>query len=66
MKIIRKSTLTGRIRLRWVDMTPEQMDAYDKSGNARESFPHLKIDDLLFVQWGILMCEIDEAVPLID
>jgi len=63
MKITRKSTLTGIVRSRDIDVTAEQIQAWVDGVLIQDAMPHLNVDDREFIMTGIILEEWDNAYP---
>ena len=63
MKITRKSTLTGIVRSRDIDVTAEQIQAWVDGVLIQAAMPHLNVDDREFIMTGIILEEWDNAYP---
>jgi hypothetical protein len=61
MKITRVSPLSGTVRVRDLDITQEQLDAWRQGALIETVMPLLSPDDREFVQTGITPEEWDEA-----
>lgn len=63
MEIFRVSRLTGVARIRDLDVTQEQLDAYEQFGVLlQDAFPNLSDDDREFIKTGITPEEWDDAL----
>jgi hypothetical protein len=63
MNVTRTSRLTGVTRTRDLDITPEQVAAYQRGARVQHAFPHLSDDDREFWISGITPDEWDAAFP---
>lgn len=63
MKITRTSIMSGTIRSRDFDITPEQWSAYERGDLIQRAFPHLSDADREFILTGITDEEWDECMP---
>ena len=61
MLITRRSMLTGEHRTIKLDITPEQLEAYENGGLVQHVFPHLSVDEREFFISGITPEEWDAA-----
>ncbi len=57
MEITRKSILTGIIRTREIDVTVEQIEAWQKGDLIQDVMPHLSVADREFLINGITGAE---------
>lgn len=62
MKITRTSIMSGTIRSRDFDITPEQWAAYERGDLIQRAFPHLSDADREFILTGITDEEWDECM----
>ena len=63
MQITRTSMISGKRRVKEVDVTDEQLDTYYKKGALlQDAFPHLSASDREFIKTGITDDEWDEAL----
>jgi len=53
MIITRKSQYSGTLYTRDLDVTQEQLDAYEGGLLLQDAFPHLSVDDREFIKTGI-------------
>lgn len=61
MKIKKKSKLTGIVREMDIDVTQEQLDAYERrEGLIQDIFPHITPDEREFLMTGITPSEWEE------
>ena len=61
MTILRVSKLTGRTHLRFIDVTPEQMAAWENGAHIQNAMPHLSPDEREFIMSGVTPEEWEEA-----
>lgn len=61
MTIMRVSKLTGRTHLRFIDVTPSQMAAWENGAFIQDAMPNLTPDEREFIMTGITAEEWDEA-----
>ncbi len=60
MIVTRTSQVSGVRRSLDLDITPEQMERYERGGLVQECFPHLPKDQREFIMTGITQEEWDE------
>tara|TARA_R100000152_G_C6779547_1_gene211280 strand:+ start:3520 stop:3735 length:216 start_codon:yes stop_codon:yes gene_type:complete len=53
MLLRRKSILDGRVRVRVIDCTEEQLERHRRGELVQDVFPHLSPDDREFIMTGI-------------
>lgn len=53
MKVVRRSIYSGIIRERDLDITQDQIDMYEETGDVYKSFPDLTQEDRIFFVSGI-------------
>jgi len=63
MKITRTSPFTGITRTKEIDITPEQVEAYNNGEVIQRAFPHLSAGDREFIKTGITDEEWDTMLP---
>ena len=61
MKIKRKSMTTGKVRVREIDVTQEQLDRWENGELAQDVFRFLSAEDREFIMTGIVSEEWDDA-----
>lgn len=61
MLVTRKSMFTGIERTLDLDITQEQVDAYNNGAKIQHAFPHLSADDREFIMTGATADEWDNA-----
>ena len=61
MLITRTSILSNKTRTRDINLTQDQLDAWESSVLAQNAFPHLSADDREFIMTGITSDEWDAA-----
>ena len=61
MLVTRKSMFTGIERTLDLDITQEQLDAYNNGAKIQDAFPHLSADDREFIMTGATADEWDNA-----
>ena len=61
IKITRTSMLSDITRSMFLDITQEQIDAYNKGALVQHAFPNLSADEREFIITGITSAEWDEA-----
>lgn len=61
IKITRTSVLSDITRSMFLDITQEQLDAYNKGALVQNVFPNLSADEREFLMTGITSFEWDEA-----
>lgn len=65
MKIERRSPFTGRVHTMEIDITPEQLAAYEKGGIlVQDAFPHLSPVEREFIYSGMTSEEWDRAINM--
>ena len=63
MQVTRKSIITGLIRTKEIDITPEVLQRYEEGIETIQSLvPHLSEDDREFIMTGIVQEEWEEYV----
>ena len=60
MEITRKSMISGIVRTRQLDITPEQWAAFEGGAHIQNAMPHLSGSDREFILTGITDEEWDE------
>lgn len=63
MKITRTSRYSGIQRTIDLNVTQEQIDAWEKGALIQNAMPHLSLDDREFLKTGITPEEWDETFP---
>ena len=53
MKITRTNPFNGTVNTRELDITPEQVEAYEAGALLQDAFPNLSADDREFYKTGI-------------
>ena len=61
MKILRKSPFSGRLIVREINVTSEQLANWEKGMSIQRAMPHLSADDREFLETGISPEEWDET-----
>jgi hypothetical protein len=61
--ITRKSILSGKVRSKDIDVTPEQLERWMNGELIQKVMPHLSVDDRDFIINGIADGEFEEAFP---
>ena len=61
MLITRTSILSNKTRTRDINVTQDQLDAWESGVLAQNAFPHLSADDREFIMTGITSDEWDAA-----
>ena len=61
MLITRTSILSNKTRTRDINLTQDQLDAWESGVLAQNAFPHLSADDREFIMTGITSDEWDAA-----
>lgn len=52
LTITKRSVLTGAVHTRTIDVTTEQLDAYENGVLIQDAMPHLSLDDREFILSG--------------
>jgi len=63
MKITRTSPFTGKTVTKDINVTPEQVEAYNNGALIQHAFPHLSPGEREFIKTGITDEEWDEFLP---
>jgi hypothetical protein len=66
MKITRTSILTGNEHTREIDVTQEQLDAWEEGQNIQYAMPNLSPSEREFIKTGITTDEWNAAFPQTD
>ena len=61
MQITRRSQMTGVERTLDIDVTAEQIDAWQRGALIQDAMPHLSVDDREFIKTGVTAEEWDQA-----
>ena len=62
MKIIRKSSLSGKIRAMEIDITPVQLAHWDMGELLTDIAPHLTHEECWFINDGVVVSELETMV----
>lgn len=63
MLITRKSPFSGKVNEMEIDVTHDQLDAWDKGTCIQNAMPNLSANEREFIMTGITETEWDEAFP---
>jgi len=63
MIIERRSFVSGQLRSREINVTPEQLRRWQNGELIQRAMPHLSADDREFIMTGVTPEEWNEAVP---